>query len=299
MRSTMRRLMLALGPVCVPMTAFAAELPQHGPRPWEINLQPAATPVMEQLESFHNLLLWVIFAIGFFVLGLLLYASWRFREERNPTPSRRTHNTLLEITWTVVPVLILVIIAIPSFKLLYFMDVTPHTDLTIKATGHQWYWTYDYPDSGKFTFDANLVDDSDLKPGQPRLLTADNPMVVPVGVNVRLLTTATDVIHDWSMPSFGVKIDAIPGRLNETWFHVNEPGIYYGQCDQLCGINHGYMPIMVKAVPKPEFDAWAKEAKKEFAQIDGGPGDSRAVAGAGAADRIVAAAAAPISAPTR
>ena len=288
MRSMKTTMMAAIASTVLPAMARAAELPEHGPHPWQINLQPAATPVMEQLESFHTLLLWVIFAIGFFVLGLLLYAAWRFQEKRNPTPSRRSHNTLLEIVWTTVPVLILVIIAIPSFKLLYFMDVTPHTDLTIKATGHQWYWSYDYPDSGKFTFDANLVDDTDLKPGQPRLLTADNPMVVPVGVNVRLLTTATDVIHDWSMPSFGVKIDAIPGRLNETWFHVNEPGIYYGQCDQLCGINHGYMPIMVKALPQAEFDAWTKQAKQQFAQIDGSPA-LKTVAAAAKPDLLAAA----------
>jgi cytochrome c oxidase subunit II len=225
---------VAVGP------AHAAE-----PQPWQMGFQPAATPVMERLESFNTFLSWVISLIAIFVLLLLVYVCYRFAAKRHPTPSRRTHNTLLEIAWTTVPVLILVVIAIPSFKLLYYQDVVPDAQLTLKAIGHQWYWSYEYPDNGDFTFDAN---------------------VVPVDTTVRLLTTATDVIHSWAVPSFGVKIDAIPGRINESWFRILRPGIYYGQCSELCGDLHGFMPIMVKAVPKDEFKTWVEQAKKQFAQ---------------------------------
>ena len=255
--------------VLVGLVAWAAGPVMAAPEPWEINFQPPATPVMRELESFHVLLLWVIFAISIFVLALLLYTSWRFAEKRNPTPSRRSHHTVIEVIWTAVPVLILVIIAIPSFKLLYYAQEIPQTEMTIKATGHQWYWSYDYPDRGGFTFDANLS--YDLQPGQPRLLQTDNELVVPAGVNVKLLVTAADVLHSWAMPQFGVKMDAVPGRLNETWFHVEEPGVYYGQCSELCGVQHGFMPITLRAVPKDEFDRWVEEAKQKFAQIDGGP----------------------------
>jgi cytochrome c oxidase subunit 2 len=236
-----------------------------GPTPWEMGFQPPATPVMDRMEAFNTFLFWIIVLITTFVLVLLIYVCIRFAASRHPTPSRRTHNTLLEIAWTTVPVLILVVIAIPSFKLLYFEDVPPKTALTIKATGHQWYWTYEYPDNGDFTFDANLVTDADLKPGQPRLLTTDNPLVVPVDTNILLHTTSTDVIHSWAVPSFGVKIDAIPGRINHSWFRVEKPGMYYGQCSELCGIGHGFMPIMVKAVPKDEFEKWVKQAKQKYA----------------------------------
>ncbi len=237
-----------------------------GPQPWEMGFQPAATPVMERMESFNTFLSWVIVLIAGFVLALLIYVCYRFAASRHPTPSRRTHNTLLEIAWTTVPVLILVVIAIPSFKLLYYEDVVPDAELTVKAIGHQWYWSYEYPDDGDFTFDAYLVEDADLKPGEPRLLTTDNAVVVPVDTNVRLLTTATDVIHSWAMPPFGVKIDAVPGRINESWFRIEAPGTYYGQCSELCGDLHGFMPIMVRAVPKDEFETWVKQAKEQFAR---------------------------------
>ena len=246
----------------LPATAWAE------PRPWEMLLQPAASPIMERVTVFHDLMLWIIAAIVIFVFVLLCYACWRFSETRNPVPSRRSHNTILEIVWTAVPVLILVIVAIPSFKLLYFSDVVPETEMTIKATGHQWYWSYAYPDNGNFTFDANMVADGDLQPGQPRLLATDNHVVVPVGVNVRLQTTAEDVIHSWAMPPLGVKIDAIPGRLNEMWFNVERTGIYYGQCSELCGVNHGFMPIVIEALPREQFDAWVKEAQTKFARAD-------------------------------
>jgi cytochrome c oxidase subunit II len=252
-------LLLLLGFADAP--AFAAH-----PEPWQLGFQPAASPVMERIESFHDLLLWIIVLISVFVLLLLAYVCYRFRASGNATPSRRTHNTLLEIAWTAIPVLILVVIAIPSFKLLYYEDVIPDAELTVKAIGHQWYWSYEYPDSGDFTFDAYMVADADLQDGQLRLLTTDNAIVLPVDTRIRVLVTATDVLHSWAMPSFGVKIDAVPGRINETWFSINEPGMYYGQCSELCGDFHGFMPIMIKAVTKDEFEAWTKQAQEQFAQ---------------------------------
>ncbi|MCS6878366.1 MAG: cytochrome c oxidase subunit II [Geminicoccaceae bacterium] len=236
------------------------------PEPWQLGLQPAATPIMERIASFHELLFWIITFISLFVLALLLYASWRFREDRNPVPSRVTHNTLLEVVWTAVPVLILVIIAVPSFKLLYYQDVLPKTEMTIKAIGKQWLWTYEYPDHGNFTFDALMLEDHELKPGQKRLLETDNVVVLPTQTYIKVQVTATDVIHAWTVPAFGVKIDAVPGRLNEVWLYINEPGTYYGQCSELCGLRHGFMPIAVKAVPKPEFEAWVVEAQKKYAR---------------------------------
>ena len=235
--------------------------------PWQTGMQAAATPIMHRVSGFHDLLVWMCVVIVVFVFGLLAYACWRFSEKRNPVPSRRSHNTLLEIVWTAVPVLILVIIAIPSFKLLYFMDVVPETELTIKATGHQWYWSYDYPDNGNFTFDAYMIATSDLTEGQLRLLETDNRIVVPIKTNIRIQTTAVDVLHSWTVPQFGVKVDAVPGRLNELWINVDEPGTYYGQCSELCGVNHGFMPITVQAVERPEFDAWVAEAKTKFARV--------------------------------
>jgi cytochrome c oxidase subunit 2 len=252
------------------------------PEPWQMNFQPAASPVMEQLATFHGLLLWIITLITLFVLGLIGYASWRFSEKRNPVPSRRSHHAVIEVLWTAVPVLILVIIAIPSFKLLYFMDVVPaKTDLTIKAIGRQWYWSYEYPDHGSFTFDANMIADADIKPGQYRLLETDYQVVLPVEKTVRIQVSGSDVLHSWAMPSMGIKVDAVPGRLNEGWIRIAEPGIYYGQCSELCGINHGFMPIAIRAVPQAEFEAWVKQAQQEFARVEGG----RAVASAGAAPR--------------
>jgi cytochrome c oxidase subunit 2 len=190
----------------------------------------------------------------------------RFRAARNASPSRRTHHTLLEITWTALPVLILVVIAIPSFKLLYFMDRVHEPEMTIKAIGHQWYWSYEYPDDGNFAFDAYMVDEADLQEGQLRLLTTDNALVLPVDTDIRVLITATDVLHSWAVPAFGVKTDAVPGRVNETWVRIEEPGMYYGQCSELCGDFHGFMPIMVRAVGKEEFEAWTQLAREQFAR---------------------------------
>lgn len=270
MRSTfLKSGLVALGAALLPGVALAEN--DGVPHPWQVWLLPPQSPVDVQLDAFMGLLQWIITAVALFVMILLGYACWRFAEKRNPVPSRRSHHTILEIVWTGVPVLILVIIAIPSFKLLYFVDVVPKTDMTLKAIGHQWYWSYEYPDNGNFTFDANLVDQTDLKPGQHYLRETDNQIVLPVETNIRLQTTATDVIHSWTIQQWGIKLDAEPGHLNQVWFRINEPGIYYGQCSEICGVNHGYMPIAVKAVPKEEFDAWVKDAQKKFARADEPP----------------------------
>ncbi len=245
-------------------SAHAAE-----PQPWESGFQPAATPVMERIESFHTELLYIITAIAVFVLALLIWVIVRYNERANPTPSRTTHNTIVEVVWTTVPILILVAIVIPSFKLLYFEGDIQKPDMVIKAIGHQWYWSYEYTTDGNFTFDANLVQEKDLKPGQLRLLTTDNPVVVPVDTLVEVQETSTDVIHAWAIPSFGVKTDAVPGKLNDTWFKVTTPGTYYGQCSELCGNGHGFMPIMVQAVSKADYQKWVEDAKKKFAKADG------------------------------
>jgi len=211
------------------------------PHPWQLGLQEAVTPVMERIIHFHDFLLYIITAITCFVLALLVICMVRFNAQRNPVPSRTTHNTLLEVLWTIVPIAILLVIAVPSFKLLFFQLIPPPADLTIKATGKQWFWSYSYPDNGKFEFDSLMVKPEELKPGQPRLLAADNEMVVPVNKVVHLITTGADVIHAFAVPAFGVKIDAVPGRLNESWFEVTREGIYYGQCSELCGIDHAFM----------------------------------------------------------
>ena len=238
------------------------------PQPWEMWMQPAATPVMERIREFHGLLMVIVVVIAVIVTGLMLYTIWRFSAKRNPVPQKTTHNTLLEMIWTVVPVIILVIIAVPSFKLLYYEDVVPKADLTIKAIGNQWYWSYEYPDNGKFGFDAVMVPTEELKPGQLRLLETDNEVVLPVDTTVRIIVTASDVLHSWAVPAFGVKIDAIPGRLNETWVRIEREGTYYGQCSELCGVGHAFMPIKVRAVSKETFAAWVKTAQKEFAAAD-------------------------------
>jgi cytochrome c oxidase subunit 2 len=261
-------LWLFLGPFCalIGLAVGSGEAAAAQPEPWQLGFQPPASPVMGQLDSLHDLLLWIITLVSIFVLALLLYACVRFRASRNTSPSRRTHHTLLEITWTALPVLILVVIAIPSFKLLYFMDRAHEPEMTIKAVGHQWYWSYEYPDDGDFAFDAYMVADEDLQEGQPRLLTTDTAVVLPVETDIRVLITATDVLHSWAVPAFGVKTDAVPGRVNETWVRIEEPGMYYGQCSELCGDFHGFMPIMVRAVSKEEFEAWTQQAQEEFAR---------------------------------
>jgi cytochrome c oxidase subunit 2 len=260
--SRIRRL-LPLAVAAAALLPVAAHADQ--PRRWEIWHQAPASSVMETINSFHIDVMVICVLIVVLVLGLLAYCIFRFNERANPEPSRTTHNTLIEVIWTAVPVMILVGIAIPSFKLLYEEDVIPKAELTVKATGHQWYWSYEYPDNGNFGFDSTLVEEKDLKPDQLRLLTTDNHIVLPVDTTVRIITTATDVIHSWAVPAFGVKVDSVPGRLNELWFKIERPGMYYGQCSELCGVNHGFMPIQVEAVTKERYTQWVEEAKKKFA----------------------------------
>ena len=237
------------------------------PSPWQMGLQQSAAPTMDDIIGFHNFVLWIITAITVFVLALLITVIVRFNARANPTPSRTTHNTLLEVAWTVIPVVILVVIAIPSFRILFVQLNTPPADLTVKATGKQWYWSYGYPDS-KFEFDSLMVKEGELKPEQPRLLAVDNEMVVPVNKVVRVQVIGADVIHAFKVPSFGIMIDAIPGRLNETWFKATREGVYYGQCSELCGKDHAFMPIAVRVVSEQAFTAWLEDAKKKYAQQD-------------------------------
>jgi cytochrome c oxidase subunit 2 len=252
------------------MTSVQAALAQM-PHEYQVNLQPPATPVMDRLYDFHTLLVWIISVISVFVLGLLLYVIIRFRESRNPVPSRTTHHTLVEVVWTVVPVLILVLIAIPSLRILYYSDRVETADMTIKAVGHQWYWSYEYPDHGNFTFDSLIKPAEELAAGEPRLLATDTHVVLPVDTTIRVLITADDVLHAWAMPSFGVKRDAVPGRINESWIRIEREGVYYGQCSELCGKDHAFMPIAVEAVSKEKFQQWVTEAQSKFAKVDGTP----------------------------
>ncbi|MGB1548114.1 MAG: cytochrome c oxidase subunit II [Alphaproteobacteria bacterium] len=245
------------------------------PVPWQFGFQDAASPVMERLSGFHDFLLVIITVIAAFVLALLVYIVLRFNAKANPVASKTTHNTPLEVIWTLIPVLVLVVIAIPSFRLMYYMDRLEHADVTVKAVGHQWYWSYVYPDHDDLTFDAFVLGDDELEEGQPRLLATDTAVVVPVNKTVRVLVTSTDVLHAWALPAFGVKIDAIPGRLNETWFRAEKEGTYYGQCSELCGTNHGMMPITVKVVSEEAYAAWLKEAKEEYATNDDAADETR------------------------
>ena len=241
------------------------------PSPWQFGLQQSASPVMESIANFHDFLLYIITAIALFVLLLLIIVIVRFNARSNPIPSRTTHNTWLEVAWTIIPIVILLVIAVPSFKLLFFQLIPPPADLTIKATGKQWYWSYSYPDNGNFEFDSLMLKAGELKPDQPRLLAVDNDMVVPVNKVVHVLVTGADVIHAFAVPAFGIKIDAIPGRINETWFQATREGIYYGQCSELCGKDHAFMPIAVRVVSEQAFTTWIDEAKKKYARNETGP----------------------------
>jgi cytochrome c oxidase subunit 2 len=255
--------------------AYANDVLADGfPTPGQIGFAPAATPIAHETHFFHNvILLPIIITISLFVLALLIYVIFRFNEKASPTASRTTHNTTLEVAWTVIPVMILVIIAIPSFRLLTHQMTIPEPDLTVKATGKQWYWTYDYPpdEGGGFEFDSYMVPESELKPGDIRLLSVDNEAVVPVGKTVRLLVTAADVIHSFTVPSFGIRIDAVPGRMNETWFKAEREGIYYGQCSKLCGKDHAFMPIAIRVVSPEAYATWLTEAKEKFASAESSP----------------------------
>lgn len=235
------------------------------PRPWQLGFQEAASPVKHLMDSFHDLLTVIIVAIVLFVLALLVVVAVRFNAKANPVPSKTSHHTLLEVAWTVIPVIILIVVAVPSFKLLYAAERTPDAEMTIKVTGRQWYWDYEYPDHGNIAFSSYMIQEADLKPGQRRLLEVDNRVVVPVNTNIRLLVTAGDVIHSWAIPAFGVKKDGVPGRINETWFRAEREGVFYGQCSEICGVNHGYMPIAVEVVSKANFDAWVAKNKTAMA----------------------------------
>jgi cytochrome c oxidase subunit II len=238
------------------------------PKPWEIGMQAAYGPLKEQEIWLHNLVLVIITLITLFVTALLAWVIYRYNAERNPVPTRTSHNTVIEILWTVIPVLILVVIAIPSFRLVYYLDRTPDPELTIKVTAHQWYWEYTYPDKNNIDFSSYIIPDDQLKAGQLRLLTVDNELVVPVGKNIRVLTTSGDVIHSFFIPALGVQRYAIPGRTIETWFRADKPGVFYGECNQICGTNHSRMPIVVRAVPEQEFNAWLVAAKTKFADAE-------------------------------
>ena len=257
----MKKIFYIFSGVFFPQIAFANQ-----PVDWQLGFQKAASESMRDIVAFHdNLLLPIIIAISVFVLFLMLYACVRFRASANPNPSKRTHNVTVEVLWTLIPCLILIVMAVPSFKILYKQDAIPKADLTIKAIGYQWYWGYEYPDEN-LVFDSYMIEEKDLKANQPRLLAVDNEVVVPVDKVVKVLITANDVLHAWALPSFGVKRDAVPGRINETWFKAEKEGTYYGQCSELCGIKHAFMPITVKVVSEEEYQEWLSEAREKFAK---------------------------------
>lgn len=259
-RSRLRGLSAAA--LATPAVLLAAAPALAGqPEPWQMNMQDPASPVMARIFDLHNYITIIMIGIVILVTGLLGYCIWRFNAKRNPTPSKTSHNTLLEIAWTAVPVLILVAIAVPSFRLLYFMDRTQDAEMTLKIVGHQWYWSFEYPDHGDVALDSFMKYPEDLEEGEPRLLAVDTPVVLPTDTNIRIIVTSQDVIHSFAMPALGLKKDAVPGRLNETWVRIEQPGTYYGQCSELCGVNHGFMPAAFKAVPPEEFAAWMGETQ--------------------------------------
>ncbi len=242
------------------------QLVAEQPRDWQLGFQKSASGTMTDIVIFHDyMLLPIITAITVFVLFLVIYACIKFRASKNKVASQTSHNTAIEIVWTLVPCLILIVMAVPSFKVLYSQDKVPPADVTVKAIGYQWYWGYEYPDEN-IIFDSYMIEDKDLKQNQPRLLSVDNEVVVPVNKNIKVLITANDVLHAWALPSFGVKRDAVPGRINETWFRAERTGTFYGQCSELCGIKHAFMPITVKVVSEAEYQNWLKEAKVKFAK---------------------------------
>ena len=266
-----RLTVLAITVVAILTGAEAALAGLGQPSPWQVGLQQSASPVMDNIIWFHDFLLYIITGIAGFVLVLLVVVMVRFNARANPLPSRTTHNTFIEIAWTLIPIVILMFIAVPSFKLLFLQLNVPAADLTVKATGKQWYWSYSYPDNGQFEFDSLMLKEGERKEGQPRLLAVDNEMVVPVNKTVRVITTGSDVIHSFAVPSFGIKIDAVPGRINETWFTATREGVYYGQCSELCGKDHAFMPIAVHVVSEQAFSAWVEEAKKKYARDEALP----------------------------
>jgi cytochrome c oxidase subunit 2 len=257
--------MMKLFSIFVSFLLFPTNIFASQPLPWQLNLQEAASPLMTELYGLHNFLLLVSASIVAFILFLIIFVLLRFNEKANPVPAKFSHNNTIEIIWTVIPIIILIIIAIPSFRILKFAEHTPPADLTIKVVGSQWYWSYIYPNEG-IEFDSYMIQDADLKPGQLRLLEVDNRIIIPEGVTVKFLITAADVIHSFAVPSLGLKTDAVPGRTNETWTKIDKKGIYYGQCSELCGVNHGFMPIAIEVVSKEDFEKWVQQAKQKFAQ---------------------------------
>jgi len=272
--SRYRRLLAALTMMTAVPGAAALAQAVGAPKPWEMGMQAAFGPLKQEQIDLHDLVLWIITLITLFVAGLLVWVMWRYNARRNPVPTRTAHNTVLEIAWTVIPVLILVVMAIPSFRLVYYEDRTRDADLTIKVTGHQWYWQYTYPEKNNIDFSSYIIPDDQLKPGQRRLLEVDNELVIPVGKNIRILQTSTDVIHSWFIPALGVQRYAIPGRTIETWVRADKTGVFYGECYQICGTNHSRMPIVVRAVSDQEFSAWLDQAKTKFS--DAAPADPAA-----------------------
>ncbi len=270
---------LLLAPPVPAWAAGPAGNPIGQPHDWQIGFQRAYSPVMRNIEWLNtDIVIPIIGVISLLVAGLLLYVVWRFNAARHPVPSRLTHNAPLEVAWTVLPALVLVGMAIPSFRLVFFENRTNDPYMTLNVTGHQWYWEYAYPGQGNLDFMSNFVPDNELKPGQPRLLTVNHPLVLPVGENIRILQTSGDVIHSFFIPSLGVQRYAIPGQTIETWVRIDRPGTYYGECNQICGIGHHEMPIEVQAVPLPQFLAWAKLAKQQMAADGSVPPASAALA---------------------
>lgn len=256
----MTKFFTALLTLLVSTTCFASK-----PVPWQLDFQEAASPIMQELHSFHNFLLILTGAIVLFVLFLIIYVALRFNAKANPVPAKFTHNIAIEIIWTVIPIILLVVIAIPSFRILKLAEQTPPADMTVKVVGSQWFWTYEYPDHENITFDSYMIQDADLQPGQIRLLEVDNRIVVPQGATIKFLITAADVIHSFAIPALGLKTDAVPGRTNEAWTRIDKLGVYYGQCSEICGVNHGFMPIAIEVVTKEEFKEWIEQAKIKFA----------------------------------
>ena len=269
-RSIFLSLLLLMMTLAIP--AFAA-----APEPWGIAMQDAASPSAERIHAFHNMLLYIITAIAVFVLLLLLFVVARYNKRANPNPSQFTHNVLVEVIWTVIPIVILIVIVVPSFQLLYYTDRAEKTEMTLKVTGYQWYWGYEYPEQNSINFLSYMIPEKDIDTnmGQKRLLSVDNPVVLPVETNIKILVTGNDVIHSWAVPALGIKIDAIPGRLNETWVRIDKPGVYYGQCSEICGKDHSFMPIEIHAVSKEEFQAWVEKAKKDFANDNTAPVENK------------------------
>jgi cytochrome c oxidase subunit 2 len=267
------------GAVAAVLALLAASPASAEIKPFQYGFQEAASPVMEQITSFHTELFWIITFVSLFVLALLVWIVVRYRASANPVPSKVHHNTLLEVAWTVIPVIILVVIAIPSFKLLYFEAIIPKPDVTIRAIGKQWFWTYEYPGKPGFSFDSLHLDDAAAKAaGKPRLLGVDNALYVPVNKVIAVDTIGADVIHSWAMPQMGVKMDAVPGRTNHTWFKATRTGIFYGECSELCGASHAFMPIELHVVSDAEYAAWLETARKKFTALAANDGDATQLA---------------------